>query len=215
MRAGRLYAALAATIITAVALPWMGGAAAIAGETSNGQGKYFAIEVVDEQTGRGVPLVELSTVSHTSYWTDSAGMVAIDDPALMDRKVFFYVSGHGYEYPIDGFGYRGVALDVKAGGETQIKVKRLNIAERLYRVTGEGIYGDSVRLGRKVPIKQPLLNGQVAGQDSGLSAAYRAKFTGSGAIRCGNRIRWVISGRRAPLRSCPAREGWRLLSASI
>ena len=78
-------------------------------------------------------------------------------------------AGHGYEYPADGFGIRGVALEVKPGETAQIKVKRVNIAERLYRVTGEGIYEDSVRLGRKVPIKQPLLNGQVTGQDSAQS----------------------------------------------
>ena len=29
------------------------------GEVPSGNGRYFAIEVVDEQTGRGVPLVEL------------------------------------------------------------------------------------------------------------------------------------------------------------
>ncbi len=52
-------------------------------------------------------------------------MVAIDDPALVDRKVFFNVSGHGYEYPADGFGIRGVALEVKPGETAQIKVKRI------------------------------------------------------------------------------------------
>ena len=34
---------------------------------------YFAIEVVDDQTGRGVPLVELETVNNRRYFTDSAG----------------------------------------------------------------------------------------------------------------------------------------------
>ena len=47
-------------------------------------------------------------------------------------------AGHGYEFPADGFGIRGVGLEVKPGETKQIKIKRLNIAERLYRVTGEG-----------------------------------------------------------------------------
>ena len=32
---------------------------------------YFAIIVVDEETGRGVPLVELRTVHDVKYYTDS------------------------------------------------------------------------------------------------------------------------------------------------
>ena len=45
-----------------------------------------------------------------------------------------------------------MALEVKAGGKAQIKLKRVNIAERLYRMTGAGIYRDSVLLGLPVPI---------------------------------------------------------------
>jgi hypothetical protein len=138
--------------------------------------RYFAIEVVDDATGRGVPLVELKTVSNVRYYTDSAGLVAIDDPALMGRRVFFNVFSHGYEFPKDGFGIRGRALEVTPGGVARLQIKRLNIAERLYRVTGEGIYSDSVLLGRPVPIKQPLLNGQVVGQDSVQSVIYRGKI---------------------------------------
>ena len=32
---------------------------------------YFGIQVVDEETGRGVPLVELKAVNDISYWTES------------------------------------------------------------------------------------------------------------------------------------------------
>ena len=139
-------------------------------------GRYFKIQVVDEQTGRGVPLVELKTVNHVRYYTDNAGLVAFYEPGLMGQKVFFYVKSHGYEFPKDGFGYAGRALDVKEGGSVQLKVKRLNIAERLYRVTGEGIYRDSVLAGAPVPLRQPLLNGQVFGQDSVQAAPYRGKI---------------------------------------
>ena len=94
----------------------------------------------------------------------------------MDQKVFFYVTSHGYEYPADGFGFRGVALDVKRGGRAQLKIKRRNIAERLYRVTGAGIYRDSVLVGRKAPIARPLLNAQVTGSDSVQMAQYRGRL---------------------------------------
>src|SRR4051794_31492390 len=136
----------------------------------------FAIHIVDDQTGRGVPLVELATVSSVRFVTDSAGYAAIDDPALLGRRVFFGVTSHGYEFPKDGFGSRGRAVEVTAGGEVQWKIHRLNIAERLYRVTGEGIYRDSVMLGKPVPIREPLLNAQVVGQDSTQRVIYRGKI---------------------------------------
>src|ERR1051326_665339 len=100
-----------------------------------GPDQHFAIEVVDEQTGRGVPMVELQATSGARYYTDSAGLIAFQEPGLMGRKVWFAVSAHGYEFAADGFGIRGVALEVKPGGSARLKVKRLNIAERLYRIT--------------------------------------------------------------------------------
>ena len=123
-----------------------------------------------------MPLVELKTVSNVCFYTDSAGMVAITDPTLLDRKVFFTLSSDGYEFPADGFGMRGVAIDLKPGGHATLKIKRLNIAERLYRITGEGIYRDSVLLGRPTPIRQPISNAQVAGQDSCQAAVYQGKI---------------------------------------
>src|ERR1044072_1417806 len=121
---------------------------------------YFKISIVDDQTGRGVPLVELRTVNHISLWTDSNGLIAFDEPGLMDQEVYFHVKSHGYEYPKDGFGNRGVKLRPSKGGSSQIKIKRLNIAERLYRITGEGIYRDSVLVGAPAPVQKPVLNGQ-------------------------------------------------------
>ena len=71
---------------------------------------YFAIRVVDEESGRGVPMVELRAVDGRRYWTDSGGVVAFCEPGLMNQKVFFHVKSHGYEFPVDGFGFRGKAL---------------------------------------------------------------------------------------------------------
>src|SRR5438105_3879297 len=141
-----------------------------------GQTKYFKIQVVDDQSNRGVPLVELTSTADVSYFTDSNGIVAFDDPALMGREVFFHVKSHGYEFPKDGFGYRGVRLNVSEGGAATLKIHRLNIAERLYRITGEGIYRDTLLLGEKPPIKNPLINGLVSGQDSVMAIPYRGKI---------------------------------------
>lgn len=137
---------------------------------------YFTIQVVDDRTERGVPLVELTTVDQTRYYTDSQGIVALDDPALWGSRVFFHVKSHGYEFPPDGFGIRGRALDVTAGGSARLALRRINLAERLYRVTGANIYRDSLLAGRSVPIREPILNAQVSGCDSVLNAIYQQKL---------------------------------------
>jgi hypothetical protein len=136
----------------------------------------FAIQVVDDQTGRGVPLVELRTVNGVRLFTDGGGVAAFDEPGLSGRAVFFFVRSHGYEYPKDGFGFRGKALDVRAGGSATLRIKRINVAERLYRVTGGDIYRDTVLTGGRAPIREPFLNGQVLGSDSVVNAVFQGKL---------------------------------------
>lgn len=137
---------------------------------------YFGIRVMDDQTGRGVPLVELEAVNHLRWVTDSGGWAAILEPGLMGQPVFFLVRSHGYEFPKDGLGFAGVRLRVEAGGRATIRIRRWNIAERLYRVTGEGIYRDSVLLGEPSPLAEPLGSGLVAGQDSAFAELYQGKI---------------------------------------
>jgi hypothetical protein len=137
---------------------------------------YFAIRIIDEQTGRGVPLVELETTDHARFVTDSAGMIAFNEPGLMNETVFFTITSHGYEFPADGFGIHGKALATMPGTSATLSIKRINIAERLYRVTGEGIYADGVLLGKTAPIEHPLINAQVTGQDSVLAVVYSGKI---------------------------------------
>jgi len=134
------------------------------------------IHIVDDQTNRSVPMVELETVNHIKCVTDSNGVVAFDEPGLMNCDVWFSIKSHGYEYPADGFGSRGKTILTKDGGKTTLKIKRINVAERLYRITGQGIYGESVKAGLTVPIDAPVLNGQVMGQDSVQLVVYRDKL---------------------------------------
>jgi hypothetical protein len=138
--------------------------------------RYFAVEVVDAETGRGVPLVELTTTHNVRYVTDSAGFAAVDEPELNGLDAFFHVKSHGYEHPANGFGFRGTRLRVVPGGVVRLELRRVNIAERLYRVTGAGIYRDSVLLGRPTPLRQPLLNGEVTGQDTVIMTPYRGRL---------------------------------------
>ena len=147
--------------------------------TAAQQERPFHFEVVDQATGRGVPLVELTTVHDVTFVTDSAGIAAIgadELPELADTSVWFHVKSHGYQLAADGFGFRGVAVTLSPGGSQRIELTRDNIAERLYRVTGAGIYRDSVRIGRRPPLARPLANGGVLGQDSVVNAVYRGRM---------------------------------------
>lgn len=137
---------------------------------------YFKIRVVDDQTGRGVPLVELKTTNHLNYYTDNNGIIAFFEPGLMSQEIYFHIKSHGYEYPADGFGYRGKSLKTFPGDSAVIKIKRINIAERLYRITGEGLFVNSLLLGLQVPLKQPVLNGKVFGQDTFIETLYNGKI---------------------------------------
>lgn len=135
----------------------------------------FRITVVDRATGRGVPLVELTTVNGIAHVTDSAGVIAFDEPGLLGTDVFFHVRSHGYHHEKDGFGQAGVRLRTEPGGRAVVTVTRDNIAQRLYRITGQGIYRDSVILGDRPPTGATLINGGVLGQDSVQNAIYRGK----------------------------------------
>jgi hypothetical protein len=117
----------------------------------------------------------LETVNNIRFVTDSAGWVAFNEPGLMNSTVFFTVRSHGYTFGKDGFGFTGKAITISPGGSATLKIKRVNIAERICRLTGGGIYRDSVLLGKKTPLRQPLLNGRVFGQDSAQVAVYRKK----------------------------------------
>jgi hypothetical protein len=136
---------------------------------------YFAIHVVDGATGRGVPLVRLTTTDETERYTDSNGYVAFDEPGWMDQNVFFGVGSWGYDAPDAGFGIRGVTLKTTPGTEQTIKLTRRNVAERLYRITGAGIERDSVLLGKPTTIAQPLVNARITGQDTVEMAVYKGK----------------------------------------
>lgn len=140
--------------------------------TTPGTYKPFTITVRDAATRRGVPLVELRTDDDLSYYTDSAGRVAFYEPDLMDKDVFFHVQSYGYLSPAGD----GVTLKTVADGAADITIRRTNIAERLYRITGEGIYNDSVLLEQSVPLANPVLSGKVVGQDTVAMTEYNGKL---------------------------------------
>jgi hypothetical protein len=126
----------------------------------------FGIHIIDTATGRGIPMVTLTTVNDISLVTDSAGWAAFDEPGLMAQPIYFHISSPGYEKPKDGFGHTGQTLTTQPGQTARIALQRLLPAERLCRLSGQGIYRDSHLLGRAPPHPRPLLDGNVLGLDS-------------------------------------------------
>ena len=138
--------------------------------------KPFAIEVIDADTKRPIPLIRLETVNNIVEYTDNTGFVAIDEPGLMGQEVWFSISGPGYEMKADGFGNRGTRLKPVADGQAMIEMKRINIAIRIQRLTGQGRYVHGARLGMILPGEKPNLNAQVLGCDSVDTAIFQGRM---------------------------------------
>ena len=105
------------------------------------------IEVRDATCGWPVPLVELRTTSQVRLVSDNAGIIACDLPELMGRETWFEVIGHGYGVKPDGFGARGVRLTPQPGATLKVEVQRTNLARRLGRLTGSGLFAESQKFG--------------------------------------------------------------------
>jgi hypothetical protein len=135
------------------------------------ESQYFGIQVVDEN-GRGVPLVELTTVNEIVGVTDNAGWLAFDEPGMMGREVCWTVSGPGVERAKDGFGYASFRAVAEPGKTVKLEVKTSNIATRVGRLTGTGLHRDSELLGlASAPRERSEI--RVAGQDSVQAVLYQ------------------------------------------
>ncbi|MEI6141029.1 MAG: hypothetical protein WCP85_17305 [Mariniphaga sp.] len=132
---------------------------------------YFTIRVVDQETMRAVPMVEFKTTNQLRYYTDSNGIIAFNEPRLMGQWVSFALFSHGYECPA-----AQLTFNVIPGKGIEIRIRRINIAERLYRITGQDIYGESAKVGLPVPIQHQGLNGKVFGQDTFIETLYKDKL---------------------------------------
>lgn len=155
----------------------------------------YKIQVIDAATGRGVPLVELAPQNGQSFVTDSNGIAAFDEATLFNQSVPFSFQSYGY----GGFSQ---TLNPTSGGSVQVAINRTNLAERLYRVTGTGIYQDSVAVGTAVPIDKPLLNANVKGQDSVQTAICKGQiywFWGDTLYESGGLGNFRTAGARSQL----------------
>lgn len=148
-------------------------------------GLYFRIFCMDATTGEGVPLVLLRTGNYLEFYSDSAGNIAFFEPGLMDQPVFFSVLADGYKFLSGGQQYpppydSGIVLQTTSGGTATVAVTRMQHAHRMYRLTGAGLYRDTMLVGADVPasvraraVAEPSTGS--FGQDTVMVAAYKGK----------------------------------------
>lgn len=139
---------------------------------ADGAATSCCIEVTEKGTGWPVPLVMLRTTHNVTLVTDNAGVAALDIPELMGAETWFFVEGHGYEVPKDGFGMRGIRLTPRPGTTLSIKVNRTIIAKRLGRLTGAGLFAESQKLGREMTWRES----GIVGCDSVQNAVHRGRL---------------------------------------
>ncbi len=138
--------------------------------------RFAEIRVVDKVSGRGIPLVTLTSVDDQQWITDNLGRVVVDDGELLGQQVFFKVTSPGYEVAKDGFGIAGVRLQLAVGSIHVVQIERRQVAERMYRVTGRGRFGHSLRAGRTAGVDEEGIRGQVVGQDSVQTAVFGGRM---------------------------------------
>jgi len=130
------------------------------------------IRIVDRDSQWPVPLVELRTTHNLRFISDNAGIIACDAPELMGRETWFTVIGHGYSVPRDGFGCAGVRLTPQPGITQCVAVTRTILARRIGRLTGGGLFAETLQCGGSAPLPE---NGAF-GSDSVFVARYHEKL---------------------------------------
>ena len=139
--------------------------------------EYFGVRVVDSSSGRGIPAARVSVLHWLDQWSDSLGYVAFQEPALATpTQLFVTVESDNYDK-------LAVSLNASLGRSLSLQLRRQLPAERLYRVTGPGIFRDAVLLGAKLPpaaaavaASDSDLSHGIAGQDAMISAQFRDKI---------------------------------------
>ncbi len=143
---------------------------------------YFGIRIVDRETHEGVPLVQLRTSNYVVNYTDSQGYVAFLESGMMNRDVWFSIMTDGYTFsegrvcqpstfhPCDS----GMKLHTTPGKIVTLYVDRTQLAERVFRLTGQGLYRDSLLLNVPAPIDDASTDTNlITGQDTLMPIKYK------------------------------------------
>ncbi|EFC48129.1 predicted protein [Naegleria gruberi] len=142
----------------------------------------LTLQFLDAETRRGIPMVMATSTNEVSYVSDSNGIVLILEPGYENQIIWLKVQCDGYQL-VKSDEFQGISLLYTDDESVKLLMKREQLAERLYRSTGEGIFRESFVAHVDVPnvnretIKERfLLNSKVTGQDSVMNAIYKGKY---------------------------------------
>lgn len=138
----------------------------------------FVFKIVCADSGRAIPLVELELENGLKLISDNDGHIAVISPDLFQQNVSFKIKGHGYSTQTrDFWGNESVTCLVVPGAEKVVALKRLQLAERLYRITGAARFNHTLLAGRQ-PSFPPAarINSGVIGQDSLIVLPWQGKL---------------------------------------
>ena len=163
----------------------------------------FAIEVVDADTGRGVPLVELETVNNQRFVTDSNGLAALDGPDLMGQDRLRPRQEPRLRVPQGRLRLSGQGAEGRARGEGTAGAEAGQSSPS--GSTGSPAAGSIAT--RPCSGARPRSASRCSTPRSSAPTAWSrtstaARSTGSGATRTRRPIRWATSTSPAPPRPC-------------
>lgn len=130
-------------------------------------GQMFTLLVTDRVTGRALPGAIVIT-PHRTYVTDSSGAAAIYETGLMNTHASIALAA-------DGYMLAPASVDVVPGLTRTLSIEPDpdQIAVRLYRLNGPGIFRDRVLLGQST---SQGVNADMMSQDGPMTAVYRGNL---------------------------------------
>lgn len=139
---------------------------------------YHGIHFIDSVTGNGIPMIIIQSTYKTRYISDSNGYIAFFEPGLMNLSISFTIEdAAGYHAKVDAWtNLELIQIQTTSGEESIVKLNRTQISERWCRLTGYGIYRDSVLLGKESPSEYSLAQKLVTGLDSMMGTFYNGKY---------------------------------------
>ena len=164
-----------------------------------------ACQFVDSADGRPIPLVIATATDKTVVVSDNAGYICL--PVSVPQGTAYYINlvSPGYDIPTDGFGYKGIQLQV-GNKVKQIRLRRTSIAQRSGRVTGIGKYLHGQTLGVIAGHTETPLTGMDSVQTAAVSGKRYAFYgdTNWTGYPLGNfRTTSGIVRRQSGLPNCP------------
>ncbi|GAB4275085.1 MAG: hypothetical protein Kow0029_15940 [Candidatus Rifleibacteriota bacterium] len=123
-------------------------------------------------------MVELELENGLKLISDNDGFITLFAPDLEGKTARFKITGNGYSTgQRDFWGEESFTTTIQAGKFEKCYLKRTQLAQRLYRITGASRYNHTILAGKKPRFEtSDLLPGGVIGQDSVITVPWKNRL---------------------------------------